>query len=110
MKLSKAQTKILRRMAGGDRYIYLHGRTSHGFWSNSPGDYSHRVDMRSIFKLRRLGFVKDIQEEAWRWRDNTYVITDAGRERVESLRAITLEDRQDETDEPGMASVNYGQR
>ena len=81
MKLSKAQERILRRMAGGDAYCrHTHGPDAWGYWLNDRPGQRARTDIRSIWKLEDLGLIGRYNET---WSNVYYQILDAGRTWVE---------------------------
>lgn len=80
MKLSKAQIRLLTIMRDEDTTVGTIKRgIEYGTFILKRGYEGNRnPDIRTIFKLNKLGLIENITDPAWRWRGSEYRITQAG--------------------------------
>lgn len=79
-KLTKAQRRVLERMATGDEVWTVTGRRPSVFWHDNLSDRSPTFPtMTALFKM---GFVEDKSTRAFS--GSEYVITPAGRAALEA--------------------------
>jgi len=87
VRLTKVQLRVLKTMVEYETGVIVSAHSGSAFFRKLLGtEDGKRVRSSTMFALFDKGLVNEVGDPAWRWRDISYEISDAGRDAIRSKK------------------------